>query len=235
LFVNAQWNDLSKKIEEMSISDDFEIEIVKIHGPIDNILVVEINPPYREFPSIVFFKKNQSDWELVFEGLSPGISDKHSELLDWHTKKLGVDMILAFENLEFNLFDNSKIKKIIERTKLEDNEIILIPYQKFFHMHMIESGKKKKKKKFMSYTIDKTSYQKFAMALLPSWDKSYPNDNCMMFNTPKIKKLNFEKTENKYLVSVETYNNQIWEYSFEGIDEDKMYLLNKRILVKPLF
>ena len=55
LFVNAQWNDLSKKIEGMLISDDFEIEIVKIHGPIDNILVVEINPPYREFPSIVFF------------------------------------------------------------------------------------------------------------------------------------------------------------------------------------
>lgn len=232
-FANAQWSELSKKISAMLISDAYEVELVKIHKPIDQILVVEIIPPYREFPSIILFKKNHSDWEVVFEGLSPGVIDEQSELLDWHTKNLGVDMILSIKNLESNSFDNETIKKVVERTKKQDNNVIIIPYQDFFHMHMIEENKQKKE--FTPYTIDKTSYLNFAMALLPSWSKSYPNDNCMMFNTPKIRNSNFKKKKDGYLISVETYNNQIWEYTFDGIDEKNMYLKNKQIVVKPLF
>lgn len=222
---------IEQKLKEMLISENFNIQVIKVHKEIDDIVVVEVIPPYREFPSIILLKKKGKIYDVVFEGLSPGIQDEQSNLLDWHTKSLGVDMILAFDETNSpNEFDNFRLRNIIEKTNTADNKSIIIPYQNFFHLHMKENNDKV----FRAYTIDKTSYLNFAKALLPNWSEDYPTNNCLMFDTPKIAKSGFKKSNNKYLISAETKNKQKWVYTFDGVDEKNMYLVNKTITVNFL-
>ena len=56
----AQTNQIENQLSQLLISNDFELRIIKKHPVIDDITAVEVNLPYREFPSILFFKMNNS-------------------------------------------------------------------------------------------------------------------------------------------------------------------------------
>src|SRR5438552_2798115 len=86
-------NDIKAFADKMLISKKYKIEVLKISDFHHNIRMALIKQPYREFPSILIFKFDQSSkkWGKVFEGLNPGIQDAQSGLLDLHTLKLGID------------------------------------------------------------------------------------------------------------------------------------------------
>ena len=52
-----------------------------------------------------------------------------------------------------------------------------------------------------------------------------------MFDTPGIQDCEFTSANNLYKIKVTTDSNQIWTYTFEGIDAKNQYLLNKKIAV----
>ena len=224
----AQTNQIENQLSQLLISNDFELRIIKKHPVIDDITAVEVNLPYREFPSILFFKMNNGKWEITFEGLSPGIEDDRSGYLDWHTKSLAVDMKINFKDKGFNEFNDPRIRKIVERS-IKGRRAVFIVYKDFIHMHITDSTSNKH---FKAYTIDKTEYIDLARKIIPTWSDNYSIDNCIMFDSPKILNSEFKKEDKQYLIIVKTDNNQTWRYSFDGIDNENRYLLNKKISVQ---
>ena len=53
-----------------------------------------------------------------------------------------------------------------------------------------------------------------------------------MFDTPGIKDCEFNFAGNLYTIKAITELNQVWTYTFEGIDAQNRYLINKIITVK---
>jgi hypothetical protein len=212
--------------QKMLISNEYSIEVIKVSKNIKNHKVALLSMPYREFPSIIIFKLDETEhWIRVFEGLSPGIQDKPSDLFDWHTSGLGIDFITD-EDTEL-LFHHDKVTKIIEA--MNESKSILIPYQNFFHFHTSDSLSTKE---FEPYTIDKTGYFSFANQLFGQRYSDYPKDQCIMFDTPKTIDFSFDYVDGKYFIEAITENGQIWQYSFLEIDDQFKFLLEKQIRIK---
>ncbi|MDG1823064.1 MAG: hypothetical protein P8H25_06815 [Flavobacteriaceae bacterium] len=221
---NAQIQNIAN---QLLISNDYEVKIKVIHPEIDGIIVVQLSTPYREFPSIILLKRENDNFTLIFECLGPGIQDKQSKLLDWHTKKLGVDFIIGDGVTKTNLFNDKHVKSIIESSSKQKGTTI-IAYEQFFHMSLQDPHKTFD---LSPYTIDKTQYQQLANKLLDNRFDTYPIDQCLMYDTPEIIKTSFSKTNDGYEITAETSNAQIWTYTFNGIDEQNQYLINKIISV----
>jgi hypothetical protein len=219
--------DIQKLIDDIVISKNFQGNIKMILPLVDNIQVVVVEIGYREYPGILLIKKDSktNTWKRSFECLSPGIQEKPSGLLDWHTKGLGVDFIAGRDSIY--TFDSKIIQSLIE-SSIKRKGSVIIPYQNFIHMNTSDS---KVQKKFTPYTIDKTHYLDFANSLTNNKYKSYPSKECIMFDTPKIVDCKFFKEKNKYKISVNTDNNQTWNYEFDDIDSNFKYLINKKIEV----
>ncbi len=198
------------------ISKNYKAGVQKILSPINNIQVV----------LLIILNKIADRWSIIFEALAPGIQDKTSKLLDWHVKGSGVDFTLG--NSLHDDFQNEKLRKAIE-TSIGKDDVVLIPYQHFIHMNTAE---KASPKKHTPYTIDKTHYFDFANVLFDDKYKEYPKNECMMFDTPQITECQFSYLNALYTVRALTDNNQIWTYTFSGIDTQNKYLLNKSISVK---
>jgi hypothetical protein len=233
LEVSAVSSELNRKeieaaINEMLISDEFSIVVKKIFVPLNDVQLVYLDPPYREFPSIIIFKKkpDASEWVRTIECLSPGIQAGGSKLKDWHTEGLAADFTVGGNNLLF--FDSDIVKFVIE-TFLAETGSFIVPYRHFFHMHTAASAIGKKSK---PYTIDKTGYFDFANHLFAGKYKNLPFSECTMYDTPYIVECEFYMERGKYTVKARTSNGQIWIYRFSGVDEDYKYLLDKEIEVK---
>lgn len=229
LLTNAQnlaINDILLEAKKMLLSEEFEIKIKTISPVIKNIQIAEIEYSYREFPSILIFKKDtiEEKWVRAFECLSPGIQDYRSDKLDLHTIGLGVDFSFGDDSL--NVYHESfKIKEL----KKFQKDGILIPYQHFFHWHIVD---KTNKSDFKSYSIDKTSYFDFANKLLNNKYFSYPKKECVMFDSPEIISISLSYIDNLYRIEVLTYNDQIWIYTFRDVDSNFEFLLEKKIIVE---
>ena len=203
-----------------------EVSIKKILPAINGIYVVLLNVPYREFPSIIVITQNKNTHKAsrVFECLSPGIQDKPSGLLDWHTKGEGVDF--EIDKTTTNDFSDNKIRAVTE-SAFEQQGVVIIPYQNFIHMNSSTDPIKE----FEPYTIDKTQYYNFANVLFDGNYKNYAKDNCMMYDTPAITNCEFTYTGNTYTIIATTNNSQVWTYTFDGVDTQDHYFLNKKITV----
>jgi hypothetical protein len=208
------------------ISKNYKLHVKKVLPVINGVQVVALDMPYREFPSIIIINKDKSSgkWVRVFECLSPGIQDKPSGLLDWHTKGEGVDFML--DNMSTCRFADKKIKAVIQTSVKKDGAVI-IPYQYFIHMNTAENAPAG----FSPYTIDKTQYFDFANTLYDGTYKNYPVKDCTMYDTPGIKDCEFKFVNSLYTIKVITDSGQVWTYTFEGIDTQNRYLLNKKITV----
>lgn len=208
------------------ISKNYTASVKKILPPINNIQAIVLNVPYREYPGIVLVHKVADKWQIVFEAFGPGIQDKKSNLLDWHIKKTGTDF--SFENKSLNDFQDKQVRAAIELSFKKD-DVVLIPYQHFFHLNTAENLNPRK---HTAYTIDKTRYFYFANILFDGRYNKYPKNECIMFDTPQIQDCSFTFTNNLYKIVARTTNGQVWIYSFSGIDADGKYLIDKKINVE---
>jgi len=219
-------NEVQKAADQMIISKGFDVSVKELFPSINDLQIAVLKMPYREFPSIIIFKKNPTanKWIRIFESLSPGIQDQQSKLLDWHTIGTGIDFTVDDTLFYFN---TDGVRALVEST-LKDVQGIIIPYQHFLHMHTDSISQKD----FVPYTIDKTKYYDYANILFNNRYKVYPSDQCMMFDSPDIEKCDFTFEDNKFKISILTSNNQIWIYRFTGVDSNFRYLINKEIEVK---
>jgi hypothetical protein len=210
-------------IDPLLVSNEFTYEIVKVSEPINNIVAVFINPSCRDFPNVIFFSydQNSNDYNRVYEGLSIGIQDKQSGKTDLHTLGLGIDMLI--NNGGSNNFESKTIRKMIELGNKTGFDVI--PYQDFNHLQSANTE---------FYTIDKTKYRDFALKLIGNVYKKYPKETCVMFDTPNLLDVQFINDKGKYVITSKTDNNQFWTITFDGVDTDNKYLLNKKIEVKNL-
>jgi hypothetical protein len=53
-----------------------------------------------------------------------------------------------------------------------------------------------------------------------------------MFDSPKIVDCSFKKENGLYKITASTNNNQVWIYTFGGVDSNFKYLVNKIIKVE---
>jgi len=226
VFINCHSQNLnkeliSKDLSNMLISGEYTFEIISISEAINNLCIVSIIPPYREFPNILLYSYNEKtrEWKRVFEGLSIGIQPEPSSLLDLHTINYGLDF--TFDDKPTIRFNNEL--KITIKESAKDHSII-IPYQYFLHMHTSPSIKS-------FYTIDKTSYYDLANVLFNNQYKDFPKEECTMYDTPIITKSALSYNQNEFEIIAETLNNQLWSIKFKGIDEKNQYLLEKTISV----
>jgi hypothetical protein len=222
----------TKAIQEFSnnliIAKGFNAKITKILPILDDLEVVVIEKPYREYPSIIVIKKDpqSSKWVRVFECLSPGIQDNPSGLLDWHTKGCGVDFEVDKESV---YSFHSKIVTSLIESSLDKKGSVIIAYQNFIHMNTSDSTEQKS---FEPYTIDKTMYYDFANDLMDNRYKGYSSKECIMFDSPKITDCSFTKEDGLFKISAVTNNHQIWIYTFDGVNNNFRFLTNKKIEVK---
>jgi len=207
------------KIDAMLISRDYSYQIIKISELVNDVCAVAIQPPYREFPNVVLFYYDRVNREYVriYEGLCLGIQDEPSGKTDLHTKGLGIDMEI---DGGIKSFMDDKVQKVIKAGNAAT--LIVIPYHNFFHSHGSSSE---------SYTIDKTRFYDFALKLIGSVYKEYPSDSCIMFDIPDLEDMQLSYENGKYIIKGVTKNNQIWKVSFDRVDENKRYLVNKKIEV----
>lgn len=212
---------------KMFVSDKYEVEVLKISEAKNNIRIVAITIPYREFPSILIFTYNNASrkWNRVFEGLMPGIQDAPSGLLDLHTTGVGIDFNTNRDTLY--QFDSERVKKMIAASKQANS--ILIPYQTFLHFHTADSTSKRL---IQSYTIDKTKYRDFAIEIFGKNHWSYSKGECMMYDSQRIVDFDFNYTNRTYQIIVKTESSQVWTYSFKGVDQNNEYLVDKKIEIR---
>jgi len=83
-------------------------------------------------------------------------------------------------------------------------------------------------------TLDKTIYYNLANKLYDGAYEKYPTNECIMYDSPKIKDVGFEYVGRQYVITVKTTNNQYWTYTFDGVDSKNQFLVNKKITVKKL-
>lgn len=214
--------------DNLLIAKGFNAKISKTLPIIDYLQVVVIEPSYREFPSIILIKKDSKNnkWIRVFECLSPGIQDNPSGLLDWHTKGCGVDFQVNKDSIYS--FHSKTVTSLIE-SSIDKKGGVIIAYQNFIHMNTSDSTEQKS---FEPYTIDKTKYYDFANDLMDNRYKGYSPKECIMFDSPKIVDCIFQKDKGLYKITAFTNNNQVWIYTFAGVDSDYKYLVDKKIEVK---
>ena len=206
-------------IDKMLFSKEYIYKILKVSVTIKDICVVSISPPYREFPNVLVFKYANNRWHRAFEGLCAGIQSKPSGKLDLHTIGLGADVLFDGKAL---IFDDPKTRMAI--IKMASDGGVVIPYENFTHLHA-----SKEPEEF--YTIDKSNFTKFAIQLLGN--KNYPQNRkeCILFDMPDISDIEFKYIDERFILQCITNNNQIWTISFDGVDSDNMFLINKKITV----
>jgi hypothetical protein len=217
--------------DTMVMSSNFKVKIKKILPAVNNIQVAVVELPYREFPSIVLFSKNETTnkWTRVFEGLSPGIQESGSDLYNWHqvTPSPGKDM--AVKDTAANNFSGERVKQLIDAVSVGQG--IFIPYQNFFHVHTMKG--EPTSQSFAAYTIDKTRYRNFGNQLFSNRYDTYPKD-CSNYGSPAINDVSFELKDNKYVLVARTSNKQQWTYTFDKVDDQGKYLVNKTIAVETV-
>ena len=215
----------------MLISKNYHVNIKKIPPPVNGIFVVVVGLPYREFPSVIILNRDTQmhRWERVFECLSPGIQNTSSGILDFHTKGIAADF--ALDKLTKNyVFGSEKVRKLVESSFDIKGEII-IPYQKFIHMQTADNANTAD---ISPYTIDKTKYFDLANLLFDNVYRTYPIKQCLKYDTPLILDCKLEQKGNLYIITVKTDNNQLWVYTFKGVDAQNRYLIDKQITVSKI-
>ncbi|GAA4299056.1 hypothetical protein [Nibribacter koreensis] len=216
--------------EDLLMSTKFSAKVVHTSTIVDGLMVVQVEPAYREYPSFFLLKKDEktNKWIRVFECLSPGIQFVYPGLYDWHMEEMASGIDFQANGLTSYAFQDKVVTALVESTfKVKGGTII--PYQNFIHMHTADE---QSAKDFSPYTIDKTRYLDFAKQLNGSaFRKNAPND-CSLYESPKVESFSFLKMGNTYKIEAVTDNNQTWVYTFDGIDHNHRYLLNKKVQVQ---
>lgn len=58
-----------------------------VSDEVNGWIAVALDPPYREFPNVVLFRRTGAAWQRVWEGLSIGIQPYTSPYLDLQRRR----------------------------------------------------------------------------------------------------------------------------------------------------
>jgi hypothetical protein len=217
---------MAERLVSSKISNAKPLAVLAVTPPVDGIVAVALDPPYREFPNVLLFKigPDGKTWTRAFEGLSLGIQDEPSGYLDTHTVKAGVDFTFNPPHAP------NEYRDVIERMRKERGSVI-VAYEKFYHMH--PSGAE-------GYTIDKRQYTGIASELVSDRYKTgYKQDNCMMYDTPRLRSLTLSKSGTHLELEAQTDplpasgRAQRWRLTFGGLTPGG-YILDKTMHVTKL-
>lgn len=206
---------------------DQNVRLPRILGvhKVNSIYAVHIHPPHREFSNVILFKSDNHQISRIFEAFTIGITPEPSSFLDLHTIGFGIDMTgepLVTKSKNDRIVFNEACKHMI-RHYLIKNGMVAIPYTYFIHAHPSNG-------RGSDYTIDKTMFYDLVRKLFgAAWEKDFKND-CMMYDLPVIDHIIF-RYDNQYCIKAETSNEQLWTISFDDVDDDNMYLINKKVTV----
>ncbi len=216
---------IQSEIDGLLIKGDYSYKIISISETVDNVLAAALVPPYREFPNIILFKVDPKNGSLkrIYEALCLGIQDAPSGLLDLHTIGNAIDF--TFNKDALMSLDDKTAKSAVSSFEKEGGTLVL--YGRFFHGHFGQQTRQR-------YLLDKTQYKRFALALLGERYNEYSDQECMMYDTPNLREIEFSKKDGKYHLAVKTSNNQKWTVIFSGVDSDNRYLTNKAISVEKI-
>jgi hypothetical protein len=216
--------------DTMLMSSSYKVKVKKLLPAVNNVQVAVVELPYREFPSVILFSKNATTnkWTRVFEALSPGIQDSGSDLYSWHKVVPSPGKDIATKDTAANNFSGERVKQLIDAVSVGQG--IFIPYQNFFHVHMMKG--EPTSQPFAAYTIDKTRYRNFGNQLFNNKYDTYPKVDCSNYNSPGINDVTFDTKDNKYVLVARTDNKQQWTYTFDKVDDEGKYLVNKTIVVE---
>lgn len=188
------------------------------YGPIDDLLLISLDPPYREFPNLFLYKydKEIERWRRIEEGITLGIKTADKNDIDLHVAGLGVDLIANAEEI------SKTINYLLEKGMCVSN------YGTFIHTH--KCGLK-------NYFIDKHKFPELAKKLIgvpfePLHSK-IKIDSCELFGTPKIRDISFYKKGGNYQIKASTENNQIWIFNFSNANYSG--LSNKTVSVENIY
>ena len=213
------------KIDKM-VDSRYPYKILSVSDAIDGITVVALTPPYREFPNVLLFKHSDARGLVrVEEGLSLGIQDEQSPLLDLHTIGNAFDIAVDFGLGRPLRFADDQAKKLFSITR--SSGLVPVLYGKFLHAHSNTIARD-------FYIIDKSQYKDFAVTLLGERYNFYPDSNCAMYDTPLLRELKFSRKGTVYYIEATTMNSQKWTVIFAGIDQDTRFLMDKNIAVEAL-
>lgn len=212
--------------DTMLISPAYKIKIKKILPQTNNLQAVLVELPYREFPSIILLSKNPATntWTRVFEGLSPGIQEEPTGLYNWDKAGLGKDFSTKDTA---NNFSGERVRQLIDAVSVKKS--VIIPYQNFLHFY---SSGDPNSQEFAGYTVDKTSYRNFANRLFKNKSDVFAKKDCSVYNTPTITDATLEFKNNQYILIAKTDNKQLWTYTFDKVDNEAKFLVNKSIRVE---
>lgn len=205
------------ELNKLLINSNYNVHIIYESPIINHLKVVAVNPPYREFPNIFIFQydSNSIRGKIVHEALSFGIQDKKSNFLDLHTIGMAADFVL--EDSSAISFNDDFVLNLSENGSYS-------VYKNFIHFHSAKT-------RDSSYSIDKTDFYKIGNYLFSNIYQKYPNSNCIMYDQPKLKTINFSYEDGKYKITSNTDNNQFWILTFDQIVNSR-FIKNKILTVQ---
>ena len=201
------------------------LKVLSVAGPVRGWLAVAVSPPYREFPTVVLFREAPDhSWSRVFEALTPGVQGQRSTLLDLHTKGLAFDYTASKGSRgttgEPSRVTADAIRDIVSLSK--QNNLVTVAHAYFFHSH--QAGEE-------SYFVDRTATYDLARRLFPGEYEQYPRDECTMFDVPGLQRIQLTAAADRWLLTAETDNGQLWEIAWTGVD-DRGFLTGKTVHAK---
>jgi hypothetical protein len=128
-------------------------EVVGLRDLGDTLIMVATNPPIREFPNIVLFRRRGDGIERVMEGLSLGIQLDVSGSADLHTMDLANDFG----------FPPAKHDESIAAARRKMSELAIVDYGRFFHVQPRGPA---------PYEINKRAFHALRLKLFPELAKA---------------------------------------------------------------
>ncbi len=188
-----------------------DYELLQVSSSVNGLVAVAIQPPYREFPNVIFFEYVKGKWRRVFEGLTIGLQPQRGRFLDLHTTGFGVDALVGGRRS----YKTEKVLAAAWKTGM-----VVTRYRNFLHMH--PGGKK-------LYFIDKTMFYDIGVRLFGKVYEEYKKDDCMIYDMPPLKDIGLSYAAGSYKLIGTTENGQVWRVLFSGV-EDGRYLSDKKIV-----
>jgi hypothetical protein len=182
------------------------VRIVATAGPVRGWVAAAVSPPYREFPTVIFFRAAaDGSWSRVFEGLIPGVQGQRTSLLDLHTRGQAFDYTVGPDDAPVTPELVPKILALAAK-----NHLSTVVHAYFFHSH--PAGPE-------PYFVDRRDTYAIAKRLLPGEYESYPRAECTMFDIPETERIFLTEGSGALLLTAETANGQRWAYSWTDVDE----------------
>lgn len=178
-----------------------ELQVRLITTPVNGLVAVGIEPPYREFPNVVLFQFDEGirRWSRVHEGLILGIQPEISPFLDTH---------LTGEAIDVGGLSSGEEREFASDTAFSKGGWIAVEHDEFTHLH--PSGPE-------SYYVSRLGYTTLAGQLVDR-GREFLNSECTLYDMPHLLSLSLSHDAGRFMLRARTTNGQEWTVTFTGVD-----------------